>query len=74
MNIPKVIQKAASWYLKNFPGAKVIYLGNYEGSEAFRVEMPEDSVTGYPPVFLLNKSTVTKLSGPKCLKVISSLS
>ena len=74
METPKAIKRAAAWYLKNFPKAKLEHLGTYKDAEAYCVQMPDNTKTGFPPVFLLRGNKVTEISGEQSLEVISSFS
>lgn len=73
MGIPQAIKKSASWYLKNCPGSVIVHLGKYHGDETYYVQMPEESITGYPPVFLFKDGKAVEIMGEESLKVISSL-
>lgn len=74
MNTPKAIIKAASGYIKDVPGSKIVYLGKYDESDAYFVSFPNDVDAGYPPVFLFMDSTVRPVYGSDALAIISSLS
>lgn len=74
MNTPKAIIKAASGYIKDVPGSKIVYLGKYDESDAYFVKMPDKKKVGFPPVFLFKDSTVRPILGEDALFVISSLS
>lgn len=74
MNTPKAIIKAASGYIRDVPGSKIVYLGKYDESDAYFVSFPDNRKVGYPPVFLFKDSTVRPILGEDALFVISSLS
>ena len=74
MEIPYAIRRAASWYLNGYPEAEIISLGLYMGDKAFYVRMPDDAITGYPPVFLLKKGKAVEVIGPEGLEILSSFS
>lgn len=73
MFIPQAIKKAASWYKRNYPGSQVVYLGTYNGEDAYYVKLPDDAVTGYPPVFVLRDGKAVEIIGEESLKVIPAL-
>lgn len=74
MYMPKAIIKAASGYLKDVSGSELVYLGKYDGSDAYFVKMPDKKKVGFPPVFLFKNSTVRPILGEDALAIISSLS
>lgn len=70
--IPQPIRKAAAWFRRGYPGAEVVHLGDYRGEDAYYVRMPEGTVTGYPPVFLLREGKAVEIIGEESLEIISS--
>ena len=74
METPKAVIRAASGYLKDYPGSELVSLGKYNGADAFYVAMPDDVIVGYPPVYLFKDSTVKLVYGSRALDIISSLS
>lgn len=74
MEAPKAVIKAASGYLKDVPGSKLVYLGKYTGADAFYVKMPNFVDAGYPPVYLFKNAIVRPVYGSDALSIISSLS
>lgn len=73
MEVPKVIKRAAAWYLKNYPKAKIVHLGAYKDADAYFVKMPDNAITGYPPVLLLRDNKVSEVCDEQSLAIISSL-
>lgn len=73
MNIPQEIRKASAPFRRGYHGTKIIHLGKYKGDEAYYLMMPEETHTGYPPVFLLRKGEVVEIIGGQSLKIISEL-
>lgn len=62
--------KAASGIIENFPTAKLSYLGEYHGADAYCVVI-EGMYTGFPFVFLYKDNIVSEIIGDETLSVIS---
>ena len=73
MEIPYAIKRKSNWFLKHFPGAKIVHLGQYNGEEVFYVQMPDDTITGYPPVFILREGKAVEIIGEESLQILSNL-
>lgn len=69
--IPQQVRKAAAWYRRNCPGAEVVHLGDYRGEDTYYVRMPEETVTGFPPVFVLRDGKAVEINGEESLGIIS---
>ena len=73
ISIPQEIRKAAAPFRRGYHGTKIIHLGKYKGDEAYYLMMPEETHTGYPPVFLLRDRKVVEIVGEQSLEIISTL-
>ena len=54
-------------------GINFDYLGRYKDADTYVYRFPEDSVTGFPFVYLLKDNSVTEVTGSIALHIISIL-
>ena len=72
MAIPYTIKRKAASILKAYPEAQLVHLGQYKGEEAFCIQMPDDAITGYPPVYLLRNGKAVEIFGEEVFEVLRS--
>jgi len=67
MKVPKEIEIAAKELIDS-DGYSFKYLGKYKEQEAYMYCFPEDTLTGFPFVYLLGKDgKVEEIEGPEAL-------
>lgn len=71
MRVPESILKAAESLVSMY-GPSFDYLGKYDGSDAFMFRFPDDSVTGFPYVYLSDVSGVREITGYDALDIVGS--
>lgn len=63
MNIPEAVKNEARSLIGQY-GESFEYLGDYEGQEAYLFKFPDDSVTGFPFLYLYKDGEVLEVTGP----------
>lgn len=72
--IPISVLDAAQGLISQY-GQNVVFSGEYMGIEYYTFKFPEESVTGYPVVYMYNINTkeVINISGSRALDIIGEL-
>ena len=71
MEVPIEVHEAARDLIELY-GFHFMYLGKYEGYDAFLFMFPEDTVTGFPFVYLYEQSQpVVEITGFEALHIIN---
>ena len=73
MEIPQAIKDAAKELIELY-GDNILYVGQYSNNDIYQFQFPEDSDTGFPFVYLLNKDeTIEKITGPEALDLLQAI-
>lgn len=72
VKVPQIVKDAAQDLIDQF-GDNFIYLGMFEGADAYIQQVPDDLCIGYPHVYLVKDGKVDDISGPIALFIIESL-
>lgn len=68
--IPQKVKESASFLIKTY-GDHLKYIGKYQKSDVYQYVFPENTVTGYPFVFLYNPTgDVQKITGYESFEII----
>ena len=72
--IPIKVQSEAQ-HLINRYGQNFDYIGNFNGHEYYIYKFPEETITGFPFVYVYNSETeeVLEISGSRALDIIGEL-
>ena len=74
MEIPQAVRTAASELIEIF-GDHIVHLGRLEDSEVYTFQLPENSITGFPFVFLLDDDgSVEDITGPRAFQILNEMS
>ncbi|WP_103915128.1 hypothetical protein [Xylanibacter ruminicola] len=71
MNIPNVVEKAASHLTKQFD-CGVRCMGKYKGKEAYIANLPDDVTIGFPEVYLYKDGKVEVVGVPLSFDIIDA--
>lgn len=70
MKVPKEVEIAAKELIDSY-GYSFEYLGKYQEQDAYLYCFPEDSITGFPFVYLYKDNKVTEVQGFDSLDIIN---
>lgn len=71
MEYPKIIRKAAQWYIDKF-GERLHFLGTRDGYAYYSFYLPTDQEIGFPPVYKTDGHNVETIYGFDALHIINS--
>ncbi len=71
MKIPEEIKNVAKELISMY-GEKFKYLGMYRGEAAYMFVFPDDSVTGFPFIYLYKDGKAVEISGFDSLDILDS--
>lgn len=74
MDIPLIVTEKAKGLIELY-GHQLAYIGNYENQEVYIFQFPEKTETGFPFVYLYDKSSdsAIEVTGLDALEVISNV-
>lgn len=74
MDTPQVVTEKAKGLIELY-GPQLAYIGNYENLQVFMFQFPENTETGFPFVYLYDRSSnvATEVIGFDALEVISNV-
>lgn len=67
--IPQAVKKEAQWRVEQFK-CPIEYLGTKNGQEYYTCKMPENSMCGFPDVYIYENETCFTVTGFDALNII----